>query len=570
MLSAIGAAGAAEDYLSRWWRRGRSVHRERRRLRGPGDVREPPEKTLPPLGFKRIAAFSVLGVCALGGLAAGLWLTFAPWSSDLSASRAGPWPGTSDLDFTYVADLTGNEPFAESASVSPRDVLLVRVRLLPSDQLTWRINFSPQEVTDSSAALVLALEGSFPNKPRVLRVLTSGRLSFSVIHGSTLLRDTYGDPVRRLPDTVASPQGLLVAVPRPGDVWFVDFRLRASTLGEKNRGQLAVDALTCDEQMKPPATAPLVINTSSVIVCRVRVQNRGPGEMTDATLRTSVNSPRDSTDVIVSVLFRGDAGRSQQRVTVLSRRMYPLSRRLTFVGGRVLDASGQFVATLATDPGEGGVPTGSLGAGSQRARIFELLYAPIQPRGWGPPRLTFTWQRPADYVTFNSITNNPTYGDERGFFEVRHRGVHGGQDALLVRDKDLLVFNLLYENSAASSATIGGRRVTFVAHGTRVRIVLPTTPARVTYVKAYISALDARPRIVWDTATLVGRKPFSLEYVRRSGQIWTNAVSGKIVSDEIVTSTGALIGYKVLNGEIASAGGQFSGWVTIMARVRMP
>ena len=37
---------------------------------------------------------------------------------------------------------------------------------------------------------------------------------------------------------------------------------------------------------------------------------------------------------------------------------------------------------------------------------------------WGPERATFTMENPATYPTFNSITNNPTIGDERDFVRV--------------------------------------------------------------------------------------------------------------------------------------------------------
>ena len=38
---------------------------------------------------------------------------------------------------------------------------------------------------------------------------------------------------------------------------------------------------------------------------------------------------------------------------------------------------------------------------------------------WGPDRTTFTWEDPAPYATFNSITNNPQLGDERNFVRIR-------------------------------------------------------------------------------------------------------------------------------------------------------
>ena len=42
--------------------------------------------------------------------------------------------------------------------------------------------------------------------------------------------------------------------------------------------------------------------------------------------------------------------------------------------------------------------------------------------GWGPERETFTSKEPADYVTFNSITDNAGVGDERNFVRVREAG----------------------------------------------------------------------------------------------------------------------------------------------------
>ena len=38
---------------------------------------------------------------------------------------------------------------------------------------------------------------------------------------------------------------------------------------------------------------------------------------------------------------------------------------------------------------------------------------------WSPARSTFTTDKPATYVTFNSITNNPAHGDERNFMQIR-------------------------------------------------------------------------------------------------------------------------------------------------------
>ena len=41
---------------------------------------------------------------------------------------------------------------------------------------------------------------------------------------------------------------------------------------------------------------------------------------------------------------------------------------------------------------------------------------------WGPERPTYTWQKPADHATMNSMTNNPAIGDERNFVRIRKVG----------------------------------------------------------------------------------------------------------------------------------------------------
>ena len=51
--------------------------------------------------------------------------------------------------------------------------------------------------------------------------------------------------------------------------------------------------------------------------------------------------------------------------------------------------------------------------------LLVLFLMPVtEVWAWGPERETYTMEEPADYATFNSITNNPTLGDERDFVRV--------------------------------------------------------------------------------------------------------------------------------------------------------
>jgi len=56
------------------------------------------------------------------------------------------------------------------------------------------------------------------------------------------------------------------------------------------------------------------------------------------------------------------------------------------------------------------------------AIVAAVLIIPAALFAWGPTRDTFTIEKPADHITFNSITNNPNIGDERNFVGIRETG----------------------------------------------------------------------------------------------------------------------------------------------------
>jgi hypothetical protein len=190
-----------------------------------------------------------------------------------------------------------------------------------------------------------------------------------------------------------------------------------------------------------------------------------------------------------------------------------------------------------------------------------LIPASTALAGWGPARTTFTWNSPATYITFNSITDNPQFGDERAFFDGRDAASSTWSDNLSVSDNEELVLRIYYHNDASSNLNL-------VANNTRVRIALPHTAATSTYANAHISASNANPGDVADTVNFYGTNPFTMEYVPGSAQIWNNVLRGTQMSDDIVTSNGALVGYSQLDGKIQGCA-EFSGYVTIKVRVHM-
>lgn len=182
---------------------------------------------------------------------------------------------------------------------------------------------------------------------------------------------------------------------------------------------------------------------------------------------------------------------------------------------------------------------------------------------WGPNRPTFTWAHPATYITFNSITDNPQYGDERTFFDGTYVSNPGAaQDKLTVsNDNQELSLRVYFHNNAASNLNL-------VAKNTKVQIKLPTQTATNSSASAYIMADNATPFAVGDTVDFTGSEPFTLEYENGSAQLWNNIFRGAQLSDSVVSTDGALVGYDKIDGKVPGCE-KFSGFVTIKVRVHM-
>jgi hypothetical protein len=175
------------------------------------------------------------------------------------------------------------------------------------------------------------------------------------------------------------------------------------------------------------------------------------------------------------------------------------------------------------------------------------------------PRPTYTWQKPADHITFNSITDNPLVGDERQFLWTRGVNDSNFSFPLNVTDNEEVVLQVYYHNNAASNLNLK-------AKNTRVQIVMPTKTDSTQVVDSFVSADNANPGTVNAVVSLKGSQPFNLVYETGSAKMWNNSVKGASVSDEVVTKQGALIGYEKTDG-VVQGGSQYSGFITIKARV---
>ncbi|MDO4684635.1 MAG: hypothetical protein Q4B06_02935 [Candidatus Saccharibacteria bacterium] len=205
--------------------------------------------------------------------------------------------------------------------------------------------------------------------------------------------------------------------------------------------------------------------------------------------------------------------------------------------------------------------------------LVAAVAVPASLFAWGPAsRPTYTLEKPADHVVFNSITNNKKHGDERNFVQIREAGGKYGEEVQLTPGKEYEVY-AFYHNNAKSHLNDAAHNYKGMAVDAKMRIQLPGTvkkgeKARITSI---ISASNAQPKEVWDEAYGVNNTAgdAALRIVPNSAKI-TNLgkTNGQPLPNELFT-TGALLGYDKLDGKVPGCN-EFSGYITFRFKVVQP
>ncbi len=197
--------------------------------------------------------------------------------------------------------------------------------------------------------------------------------------------------------------------------------------------------------------------------------------------------------------------------------------------------------------------------------LLSVVAIPAAVLAWGPNRATFTQANPATYVTFNSITDAPKYGDERNFFRVREVSSNAAydDDANLVPGKEYEAL-IFFHNNASSSFNAGG---TGIAHGAYARAEMPAVVkagATNTEAEAFVGATNANPTTVYDYISFQNATDtdISLRMIPGSVKIHSNgAVDGQVLSDTaLFGSNGTPLGFDSLNGVLPGCD-HYSGYI---------
>ncbi|MDB5168562.1 MAG: exported protein of unknown function [Candidatus Saccharibacteria bacterium] len=208
--------------------------------------------------------------------------------------------------------------------------------------------------------------------------------------------------------------------------------------------------------------------------------------------------------------------------------------------------------------------------------ITTLVAAVVVPAAlfaWGPDRPTYTYDSPADHVTFNSMTGTENYGDERNFVRIKEATAANNtytDEINLQPGKEYSVM-VFFHNNAKTSLNTEANQFKGIATNTKMRVQMPATvkageKARIT---GFISADNAQPKEVLDEAYGVAGNNVALRYVADSAVITSNGkVNGQKLPETLYT-TGAALGYDALDGKLPGCN-QYAGYVVFKVKVDQP
>lgn len=184
---------------------------------------------------------------------------------------------------------------------------------------------------------------------------------------------------------------------------------------------------------------------------------------------------------------------------------------------------------------------------------------------WGPSRSTYTMANPSDHVTFDSITDNPTYGDERNFLRVKDASQSDStfSDNTTIQPGKTYEAYIFYHNNASSTLNDAAHGQKGIAQGANLKVALPSglVANKQAQVVGTISATNAQPTQVWDESGLTATSDVALRYVPQSAKIFNKGgANGSVLADSFLT-TGAPIGYDSLNGVIPGCN-EYAGYIT--------
>lgn len=193
--------------------------------------------------------------------------------------------------------------------------------------------------------------------------------------------------------------------------------------------------------------------------------------------------------------------------------------------------------------------------------IAALVLIPTVIYAWGPEsRATYTMAKPADKVTFDSITDNPDVGDERNFVRLQTVGEKTWSDQKTMEAGKQYYARMYVHNNAASNLNL-------VATNVRASLNLPNASnvwGKQFEVNGFITSDNATPNQIWDNVVLKSDREFHVKVVSAKyyNNIKTENSEGFDLGGSLFSKEGALLGYEQMDGKIPGCL-KYSGYVLV-------
>ncbi len=213
---------------------------------------------------------------------------------------------------------------------------------------------------------------------------------------------------------------------------------------------------------------------------------------------------------------------------------------------------------------------------------------------WGPKRTTYTMDKPAASIAFNSIDKDANWGDERNFVVIKditdsYDGANniaelakagGFSDRVSLANNHIYMVKAFVHNNAAANLDL-------TATNTRIKSVINKSNDGSFDVQSTISADNCgadkkgnagKPCAVWDDAYVVpdsgDKGTYTLSPLLNTAHYFNNqkdfATGGFLLSNDLhaVSSDGALLGYDKMDGNVKGCF-QYSGYVVYLLQAHL-
>jgi len=204
--------------------------------------------------------------------------------------------------------------------------------------------------------------------------------------------------------------------------------------------------------------------------------------------------------------------------------------------------------------------------------IKMLASADADINAFGPERKTYTMENVATEPVFNSITNNPTIGDERAFVrigEITKDSTDLTDSAEAIKGKKYLVY-IYVHNNASSAFNDSEHEHKGVALNTRVSTSFPEVlkAGETGIINAIITSDNSKPKSIWSSVAITSKEQnVSIKYIDGSAKIYNDwELNGTVMSDALFEDDGALLGLNNFNG-VVPGGEEYHCVVSYMIEV---